>query len=121
MQQRKLGEKGPEIGAVGYGAMSFSDMYGPTNEAESHAILDACRDWGVTHLDTANVYGMGKSENAIGSYFKANPERQSHGTPMAIGALIIPPSISRPNLTLPCCGLAWNVWTCFMPIGATRA
>ncbi len=74
MQQRKLGEKGPEIGAVGYGAMSFSDMYGPTNEAESHAILDACRDWGVTHLDTANVYGMGKSENAIGSYFKANPE-----------------------------------------------
>jgi aryl-alcohol dehydrogenase-like predicted oxidoreductase len=28
---------------------------------------------GVTHLDTANVYGMGKSENAIGTYLKANP------------------------------------------------
>lgn len=48
-------------------------MYGPTNEAESHAILDACRDLGVTHLDTANIYGMGKSETAIGTYFKANP------------------------------------------------
>ncbi len=73
MQQRKLGANGPGIGAIGYGAMSFSDMYGPTNAAESHAILDACRDWGVTHIDTANVYGMGKSESAIGSYLAANP------------------------------------------------
>jgi aryl-alcohol dehydrogenase-like predicted oxidoreductase len=73
MQKRKLGANGPEIGAVGYGAMSFSDMYGPTNESESHAILDTCRDLGVTHLDTANVYGIGKSESAIGSYLRANP------------------------------------------------
>lgn len=73
MKQRNLGANGPAVGEIGYGAMSFSDMYGPTNEAESHAILNACRDWGVTHLDTANVYGMGKSEKAIGSYLKANP------------------------------------------------
>ncbi|MFK7765423.1 MAG: aldo/keto reductase [Roseobacter sp.] len=73
MEQRKLGAQGPTIGAIGYGAMSFSDMYGPTNEAESHTILDLCQDLGVTHLDTANVYGMGKSESAIGSYLKANP------------------------------------------------
>ncbi|AXI47661.1 aldo/keto reductase [Sulfitobacter sp. SK012] len=76
MEKRKLGANGPEIGAIGYGAMSFSDMYGPTNEAQSHAVLDACRDLGVTHLDTANVYGMGKSENAIGSYLKSNPGAQ---------------------------------------------
>ena len=73
MEQRRLGANGPEISAIGYGAMSFSDIYGATNEAQSHAILDACRDIGVTHLDTANIYGMGKSENAIGTYLKANP------------------------------------------------
>ncbi|MBV6656602.1 MAG: aldo/keto reductase [Devosiaceae bacterium] len=73
MQQRRLGQNGPLIACVGYGAMSFSDMYGATDEAESHAILDACREWGVTHLDRANIYGMGKSENAIGSYLRANP------------------------------------------------
>ena len=73
MKTRKLGVNGPEIGCIGYGAMSFSDMYGPTNETESHAILNRCRDLGVTHLDTANVYGMGKSESAIGTYLKANP------------------------------------------------
>ena len=76
MKKRKLGVNGPEIAAIGYGAMSFSDMYGPTNEAESHAILNACREVGVTHLDTANVYGMGKSETAIGTYLKANPGAQ---------------------------------------------
>ncbi|MEC9313138.1 MAG: aldo/keto reductase [Pseudomonadota bacterium] len=73
MKQRKLGAQGPEVGCIGYGAMSFSDMYGPTNEAESHAILDSCRDLGVTLLDSANIYGMGKSESAIGSYLSANP------------------------------------------------
>ena len=73
MQKRRLGADGPEVGAIGYGAMSFADFYGPTNEAESHAILDACRDLGVTHLDTANVYGMGKSESAIGTYLAKNP------------------------------------------------
>lgn len=73
MERRKLGQDGPEVGAIGYGAMSFSDMYGPTNEAESHAILDSCRDLGVSYIDTANIYGMGKSEAAIGTYLKANP------------------------------------------------
>ncbi|WP_422038433.1 aldo/keto reductase [Roseibium sp.] len=73
MERRRLGANGPEISAIGYGAMSFSDMYGATNEAASHAVLDACRDLGVTHLDTANIYGMGKSENAIGTYLKTNP------------------------------------------------
>ena len=71
MEKRKLGANGPEVSAVGYGAMSFSDMYGPTNETQSHAILNTCRDLGVTQIDTANVYGVGKSETAIGSYLKS--------------------------------------------------
>ncbi len=73
MEQRRLGAKGPLISSVGVGALSFSDFYGATNEAESHSVLDAARDAGVTHIDTANVYGMGRSERAIGSYLKENP------------------------------------------------
>lgn len=71
--QRQLGKNGPLVASIGYGAMSFSDIYGATDEAQSHAILNACRDWGVTHIDSANIYGLGKSENAIGTYLKANP------------------------------------------------
>ena len=32
-----------------------------------------CADWGITHIDTANVYGMGGSEEVIGRYLSANP------------------------------------------------
>lgn len=73
MQTRQLGQSGIKLSALGYGAMSFSDFYGKTTEAASHAILDCMRETGVTHLDTANVYGGGRSEQWIGSYLAANP------------------------------------------------
>lgn len=78
MKLRKLGKNGAEIHPIGFGAMSFSDFYGKTNETESHAILDMAMDAGVTHLDTSNVYGMGRSEEVIGTYLKANPEGKDH-------------------------------------------
>ncbi len=77
MKTRKLGKHGPDISAIGYGAMSFSNFYGPTSEAESHAILDRCREKGLTHLDTSNVYGMGRSEEVIGSYLNQHPEARN--------------------------------------------
>lgn len=78
ISKRRLGENGPLVSAIGVGAMSFSDMYGRTDEAQSHAILRAALDEGITHIDTANVYGMGKSEKAIGSFLKANPASREH-------------------------------------------
>ena len=68
MKQRTFGQLKTPISALGYGAMSFSDFYGPTDEEKSHAILDRCQDLGITHIDTSNVYGLGKSEERIGSY-----------------------------------------------------
>lgn len=73
MKLRRLGRDGPLVYPVGVGAMSFTSFYGPTNEAESYAILDAALDAGVTLIDTANVYGQGTSETVIGSYLKSNP------------------------------------------------
>ena len=77
MQQRQLGSHGPTISAIGIGAMSFSDFYGATSEAKSHAVLRAALDEGVTHIDTADVYGNGTSESVIGS-FLAHQGGQKH-------------------------------------------
>lgn len=77
MQKRKLGAHGPDISAIGIGAMSFSDFYGATDEAKSHAILTAALDENVTHIDTANVYGMGKSETAIGTFLAKQGKRKN--------------------------------------------
>ncbi|WP_238367307.1 aldo/keto reductase [Mesobacterium pallidum] len=73
MKMRKLGAHGPEISAVGYGAMSFTNFYGPATDAQSVEILDAARALGVTHIDTSNAYGLGGSETRIGNYLAANP------------------------------------------------
>ncbi|WP_172293007.1 aldo/keto reductase [Pseudoruegeria sp. HB172150] len=74
MQQRELGKGGAKISPMGIGAMSFADFYGPTDEAESHAILDAAMELGISHIDTSNVYGAGRSETAIGTYLAKRPE-----------------------------------------------
>lgn len=58
----------PNAARIGVGAMSFSDFYGATSEGESHAVLDAAMELGVRHIDTANVYGMGGSEQVIGRF-----------------------------------------------------
>ena len=68
MQQRLLGQAKTPVSALGYGAMSFSDFYGPTDDDKSYAILDRCLDLGITHIDTSNVYGLGRSEQRIGAY-----------------------------------------------------
>lgn len=73
MQTRRIGANGPEVSAIGIGAMSFGNFYGPTTEEASVAILDTAQDLGITHIDTANVYGDGHSESVIGRYLAANP------------------------------------------------
>ncbi|MCM2561477.1 aldo/keto reductase [Lutimaribacter sp. EGI FJ00015] len=71
LPKRKIGEA--STSALGIGAMSFAEFYGPTTEENSYAILDAAMELGVHHIDTSNVYGMGRSERAIGAWLAANP------------------------------------------------
>lgn len=70
MKQRKLGANGPSIGAVGYGAMSFSDFYGKATDEGSMAVLDECLALGMTHIDTSDIYGVTRSEKVIGEWIK---------------------------------------------------
>lgn len=87
MKTRTLGQNGPRVHPIGIGAMSFSNFYGTTNEAESHAILGAAMAAGVTHIDTSNVYGMGTSETVMGTYLKARPEAKDHFSIATKGAI----------------------------------
>ncbi len=70
MKQRTLGQTGPTVSVLGYGAMSFTNFYGPATDEGSMTVLDACVEFGITHIDTSNVYGMGRSETVIGEWLK---------------------------------------------------
>jgi aryl-alcohol dehydrogenase-like predicted oxidoreductase len=65
MQMRKLGGSGPQVSAMGLGCMGMSDFYGPADEAESVATIQAALDAGITLLDTGDFYGSGHNELLI--------------------------------------------------------
>lgn len=65
MQQRKLG---PDltVSTMGLGCMGMSEFYGTSDDAESIATIHRALDLGVTFLDTADMYGVGRNEELVG-------------------------------------------------------
>jgi aryl-alcohol dehydrogenase-like predicted oxidoreductase len=64
---------GRTVGVVGLGAWQLGADWGEVSEADAHATLQAAVDGGVTFLDTADVYGDGRSEQIIGSFVTDKP------------------------------------------------
>src|SRR3954466_4420373 len=64
MQQRRLGPLA--VSALGLGCMGMSDFYGGRDEAEAVATIHRALDLGITFLDTADMYGMGRNEELVG-------------------------------------------------------
>ena len=71
MITRRLGQNGPEVAALGIGAMSFSNFYGPTSDQDVFDVMTRAIDLQINHIDTANLYGAGRSETLIGAFLKA--------------------------------------------------
>ena len=65
MKTRALGKNGPKTAAIGLGCMGMSDLYGPSDRAESIATIHAALDAGIDLLDTGDFYGMGHNELLI--------------------------------------------------------
>jgi aryl-alcohol dehydrogenase-like predicted oxidoreductase len=70
MKMRTLGKTGPQVSAIGLGAMGMSGMYGPSDRAESLATIHAALDAGINLIDTGDFYGMGHNEMLIGEALK---------------------------------------------------
>jgi len=67
MKKRKLGTRGPEVSAIGYGCMGLSFAYGPGVErASAISIIRTAFDLGVTFFDTAEAYGPFANEEIVG-------------------------------------------------------
>ncbi|HEX7351657.1 aldo/keto reductase [Brachybacterium sp.] len=67
MQTRTLGQQGLTASAIGYGAMGTKMAYGPSDDTESIAAIRRAHDSGVTHFDTAELYGWGEGEKLLGA------------------------------------------------------
>jgi aryl-alcohol dehydrogenase-like predicted oxidoreductase len=80
MRKRTLGRTGLEISVVGFGAWAIGGGgwewgWGPQDDADSVAAIGRALDMGVNWIDTAPIYGFGRSEEVVGRTVKQMSEK----------------------------------------------
>jgi aryl-alcohol dehydrogenase-like predicted oxidoreductase len=73
VEDRVLGRTGRDVAVVGLGCWQLGADWGHVDDADALAVLNAAVDAGVTFLDTADVYGDGRSEQLISRFLTQRP------------------------------------------------
>ncbi len=89
MEQRTLGRTGRQVGVIGLGAWQLGADWGQVDEADALGTLRAALESGVDFIDTADVYGDGRSEQFIAKLLR---EREAAG---AAGSLTVATKMGR--------------------------
>jgi aryl-alcohol dehydrogenase-like predicted oxidoreductase len=71
MREHKFGRTEFTVSDIGFGAWQIGGSWGEVSEADGRAALNAALDAGMTFIDTADVYGDGRSEKIIAEVLKA--------------------------------------------------
>jgi aryl-alcohol dehydrogenase-like predicted oxidoreductase len=72
VEQRVLGRTGRPVSVIGLGTWQLGADWGNVSDGDALAVLRAAVESGVTFLDTADVYGDGRSERIIGRFIAGN-------------------------------------------------
>ncbi len=74
MQYRELGRTGWKVSEISFGAWAIGGSWGPVDDQDSIAALHRAIDLGVNFIDTADVYGDGRSERLVTQVRKERSE-----------------------------------------------
>src|SRR5512142_735449 len=75
MQYRELGRTGWKVSTVSFGAWAVGGSWGDVQDDESLAALNKAIDMGVNFIDTADVYGGGRSERLMARLKRSRKEQ----------------------------------------------
>src|SRR6266704_2202024 len=78
MQYRVLGRTGLSVSTVSFGAWAIGGSWGSVDDEESMSTLHAAIDAGVNFIDTADVYGDGRSERLVARLRRERPGETVH-------------------------------------------
>src|SRR6188508_1200443 len=78
MHYRTLGKTGLPVSAVSFGAWAIGGSWGAVDDEESMRTLHAAIDSGVNFIDTADVYGDGRSERLVARLRRERPGETIH-------------------------------------------
>lgn len=101
MNYRTLGRTGWQVSEISFGAWAIGGSWGAVNDAESLDALRRALDLGVNFIDTADVYGDGRSEQLISRVLKERSGQRIYVASKAGRRLPqqVPTGYSRANLT----------------------
>ncbi|PWC48834.1 aldo/keto reductase [Azospirillum sp. TSA6c] len=83
MKQRNIGGI-LSVSEIGLGCMGMSEFYGPTDDAQSLTTLERALELGVTHYDTADMYGSGHNETLLARFLTGKRDRVTIATKFGI-------------------------------------
>ena len=75
MNYRKFGRTGWQVSEISFGAWALGADWGYVSEEDALDALHAALDQGINFIDTADVYGDGRSERLIAQLLKERPEQ----------------------------------------------
>ena len=75
MEYRNFGKTGWQVSSVSFGSWAIGSEWGHVSEADALDALSAAVDNGVNFIDTADVYGDGRSEKIIAKFLKGRSEQ----------------------------------------------
>jgi aryl-alcohol dehydrogenase-like predicted oxidoreductase len=73
MEYRRLGRTDMQVSAISFGAWAIGGFWGQVDDEQSMRGLHAAIDEGVNFIDTADVYGDGRSERLVGRVRRERP------------------------------------------------
>jgi aryl-alcohol dehydrogenase-like predicted oxidoreductase len=75
MKYRELGRTGWKVSEVSFGAWAIGGTWGPVEDSESLAALHKAVEMGINFVDTADVYGDGRSERLVAQLCREHKEK----------------------------------------------
>lgn len=94
MKYRPFGQTGIRVSEIGLGCWQFGGDFGPVDNEEAEATMEAAIQVGINFFDTANVYGSGQSESWIGNYLSKSRETVFVATKYGRGPGVYPDGYS---------------------------